>query len=201
MLGGLGGSQGSPQRGRGKRPDLNNRMKEASSQERSSDANAERRGLHWNPVPKRGCLLTPKACEWTLCGSRVFAGDQAKMRSVVWAPHPDKSGNLDTERTQRDDNVKTREELTPGKSRNPEPPETGRGQSRLALSNLRRTSLQTAGLGRWAPGCATTEPVVRRPQDANRAGSGVMLSAWTVEEGARAHLPPGGQSAPLLQEE
>lgn len=151
--------------------------------------------------PKRGCLLTPKACEWTLRGSRVFAGDQAKMRSVAWAPRPDKSGDLDTEWTQGDDNVKTREELTPGKSQNPEPPEMGRGQGRLALSSLRRTSLQTAGLGRWAPGCATTEPVVRRPQDANGAGSGVMLSAWTVEEGARAHPPPGGQSAPLLQEE
>lgn len=47
--------------------------------------------------PKQGCLLTPKACERTLCGSRVFAGDPAKMRSVAWAPRPDKSGDLDTE--------------------------------------------------------------------------------------------------------
>lgn len=49
--------------------------------------------------PKRWCLLTPKACEWTLCGSRVFAGHQVKMSSIAWAPRPCKSGDLDTEQT------------------------------------------------------------------------------------------------------
>ncbi|CAI9165846.1 unnamed protein product [Rangifer tarandus platyrhynchus] len=158
-------------------------------------------GLHrvLGPRPgRRASRLTPVTAEYVPVITGLL---QAKMRSVAWALRPDKSGDLDTERTQGDDNVKAREELTPDKSRNPEPPETGRGQSRLAFSNLRRTSLQTAGLGRWPPGCATTEPVVKRPQDTNSGGSGVMLSGWMVEEGGRAHLPPGGHSAPLLQEE
>lgn len=121
------GGQGSPQRGRGD-PARLRKQKEGSFQPGEELRCKCRKGgitLESSP-PKRWCLLTPKACEWTLCGSRVFAGDQVKMSSVAWAPRPFKSGDLDTERTQRDDNLKTGEERTPDRSRSPEPLEAAK---------------------------------------------------------------------------
>lgn len=91
---------------------------------RGAQMQTQKGGITLESSPlKRWCLLNHKACEWPLRGSRVFAGDQVKMSSVAWAPRPCKSGNLDTERTQRDDNLKTGEERTRDRSRSPEPPE------------------------------------------------------------------------------
>lgn len=97
-------------------------------------------------------------------------------------PCPCKSRDLDTEQTQRDDNLKTREELTPTVK---ELRATG-GWEELEPDwpplASRSTSLLTPD---WAPGLRLGQQSLLSsdPRAANSGGSGVMPSSWTVEEG------------------
>lgn len=146
--------------------------------------------------PYKMCLLTRKACEWTLCGSRVFAGDQVKMSSAAWAPCPCKSRDLDTEQTQRDDNLKTREQLTPDKSRKPEPPEAGKRPDQTGPLWPQKHQPADTWPGPLASRLGQQSLLSSDPRTLTAGVQGVMPSSWTVEEGAS--CPPATRRTPHL---
>lgn len=139
--------------------------------------------------PPIRCLLTRKACEWTLCGSRVFAGSSKDEFSSMGPMSLQKQGSghrADTGMT----TLKTREELTPDKSRNPGH-RAGKRPDQTGPSGLRSTSLLTPGLGPW-PGLGQQSLLSSDPRALAAGVQGVMPSSWTVEEGASCPPPPGG---------